>query len=168
MKPIFADTNDRAESGHFRLGCVGSRDDLEAAGLEVGDWMWMSDGELVLGARLAFDPIDGIVGVPRWDTLVHLDNEDENDPSSLAEEFVRLDAIDGLDPVGEARIFHLATVLERNFPESVRDWIATGRLAARRATALDRLGEPELASIERATTTEPPQTVAAEPRRILP
>ena len=79
MKTIFADFNAMTEGGHVSLTTVGSQEDIAHAGLRPGDWAWLSDGELIVGAQLAIDDRHGLVGVADWDTLVHLDDEGADD-----------------------------------------------------------------------------------------
>ena len=76
MRIISADFNARTESGHLCLNSRGAQEDLRDQGVQVGGWMWLSDGELVVGAQLASDDRYGPVGVPHWNTLVHLDDDD--------------------------------------------------------------------------------------------
>ena len=80
MKTIYADFNALTADEHISLETQGSRDDMRGLGVEVGDRVWLSDGELVVGSRVVLDPDQGIVGVPEWETLVHLDsNGDRQD-----------------------------------------------------------------------------------------
>ncbi len=76
MNTIFADYNAMTESGHVRLTCHGSEDDIRSRSLRPGDWAWLSDTEVVVGARLAIDDYYGLVGIPDWDTLIPLDEDD--------------------------------------------------------------------------------------------
>jgi hypothetical protein len=75
MKTIYADYNAATEDGHVCLTTRGSQEDLERAGVGPGDWVWLSDSEVVVGARLQMDDRYGLVGVPDWDTIAHLDDE---------------------------------------------------------------------------------------------
>jgi formylmethanofuran dehydrogenase subunit D len=79
VKTIFADYNAKSEAGHVCLTTRGSQEDILRLGLRSGDWVWLSDGEVVVGAQLAVDDRYGLVGVPDWDTLVHLDDEGAGD-----------------------------------------------------------------------------------------
>jgi hypothetical protein len=76
LKTVFADFNAVTESGCLRLNCRGSRDDLRDSGIKVGDWMWLNDGEVQVLAVLVSDDRDGVVGLPLWSSLVHLDDDD--------------------------------------------------------------------------------------------
>ena len=49
--------------------------EIERTGARPGDWAWLSDGEVIVGAQLAVGDRNGMVGVPDCDTLVHLDEE---------------------------------------------------------------------------------------------
>lgn len=148
MKRIFADFNAETESGYIRLGCRGSQEDLQDQGVEVGDWMWLSDGELVVGAQLAIDDRYGIVGVPRWETLVHLDDDDANDIPGRWGEFLALTRKSNRNFKDEARVFQVLTILEINAPLEFKASLSPGYLPLRRAGALRFLGETELALVE--------------------
>jgi tetratricopeptide (TPR) repeat protein len=145
MKTIFADFNAINAAGNFWLNCRGSERDLREAGVQVGDWIWLSDGELIVGAQLAFDDAEGPIGMPRWKTLVHLDDEETQKVSDVqAELFQILPRGAEEDPDVEARVFQLLTILEVIAPESVKDGLPPGYLAKRRAGALHFLGEWDL------------------------
>lgn len=146
MKPIFADFNAMTGSEHLRLNCRGSHDDLRDADVGVGDWAWLSDGELVVGARVADDPVDGVVGVPGWDTLVHLDTEDARNLDRVWAELLPL--LGGPAGLAEAepRIFQLLTILEVIAPPSTLSFPNT--LTLRKASALYAMGHPGLALME--------------------
>ncbi len=51
MKTMFADFNAMTESEHVRLTTRGSQDDMERLGIKPGEWVWLSDGEMQVGAR---------------------------------------------------------------------------------------------------------------------
>ena len=82
MRDLSADFNAVTEAGHVRLTLPCSRQDIKAMALRLGDWAWLSDGELVVGAQLAVDDRYGLVGVVDWDTLAHLDDEDAGNPTT--------------------------------------------------------------------------------------
>ena len=75
MKTIYADYNATTEAGYVCLTTRGSQEDILRLSLRPGDWVWLSDTEIVVGAQLAIDDRYGLVGVPDWDTLAHLDDE---------------------------------------------------------------------------------------------
>ena len=79
MRLISADFNAMTEAGHVRLTLPCSREDILRMSLGPGDWAWLSDSEILVGAQLAIDDRYGLVGVPDWDTLVHLDEEGADD-----------------------------------------------------------------------------------------
>ena len=90
MNTIYADYNARTEAGHVRLTCLGSEDDIRSRALQTGDWVWLSDTEVVIGAQLAIDDYYGLVGLPDWDTIVHLDDDDVRDFEAVRAEIQRL------------------------------------------------------------------------------
>ena len=144
MRIISADFNAGTETGAICLECQGSQDDMRDQGIGVGDWMWLSDGELVLGAKLAIDDRYGMVGIPRWNTLVHLDDDDTREVAAVQDQLIPLLSRRDGDPEVETRIFQLLTILEVIAPESVEDR-SSGYSVKRRAGALYLLGEYELA-----------------------
>lgn len=148
MKTIYADYNASTEVGHVCLTCLGSERDLRNSRLGVGDWTWLSDGEIVVGARLENDPYWGLIGVPDWDTMVHLDDENDQDPVELAAELEELSMKSTRSDEEEARIFQLLTLLETFGAEAMKRATPPGEFAARRADALQSMGKPELAAIE--------------------
>jgi hypothetical protein len=148
MRIISADFNAGTESGSICLGSRGSQESLRDQGARLGDWIWLSDGELVVGAQLAVDERYGIVGLTRWDTLAHLDDDDSNDIPGLWNEFLALSRKPRRDADQEARAFEILTALEVNSPREFKEALPPGYLALRRAAALHFLGEAGLASIE--------------------
>src|SRR4051794_23007947 len=106
MKTIFADFNAMTEGEHVCLTTLGSQEDLQRGRFEPGDWAWLSDGELLVGARLANDPYFGLVGVPAWDTLVHLDDEGR-DFAAIWADLQRLLTTQGRSADDETRLLRL-------------------------------------------------------------
>ena len=90
MKTIFADYNAATESGDLCLNFKASQNAISAAHLRPGDWTWLSDGEVIVGAQLAIDDRYGLVGVPDWETLVHLDEEGADDFDRVRDELKHL------------------------------------------------------------------------------
>jgi tetratricopeptide (TPR) repeat protein len=148
MRTVFADYNAATEAGHLWLTFNASQNDIAKAQLPPGDWAWLSDGEVVVGARLQVDERSGLVGVPDWETLVHLDDEDTRDYVKHLSEIQRLLGKSG-DPVHEAkRVFELSTILEIVAPADVKAAFAPGFFSSRRAESLALLGKYELALME--------------------
>ena len=141
MRTIYADFNAMTEAEHVRLSTRGSQEDMRKFGVQIGDWVWLSDGELIVGAQVADDPYYGVVGILDWETLVHLDDEDTQD-------FYRVHA--ELGPriqqfSYDARTFQLLTILERvDRPEAEKD-LDLADLAVHRACCLEVLGKFDLA-----------------------
>jgi hypothetical protein len=146
LRTIFADFNAMTESDGVRLTTRGSQDDMRRLGVRVGDWVWLTDGELIVGARAADDPVDGTVAVPAWDTLVHLDDDGAKDLDRVWAELLPLLERRGLFKGGAARLFQLLTILEAITPASVLAF--PNDLTLRRAGALYMMRRPELALIE--------------------
>jgi tetratricopeptide (TPR) repeat protein len=148
MKIIFADYNAMTEAGDLCLTTRGSQEEIEGAGLRPGDWAWFSDGEVLVGGQLRIDPYWGLLGVPAWDTMVHLDDEDAQDSRRLWPELQALLLQPGRSAEDEARLFQLLTIWEHVAPPEIRAVTPPGYWALRRAGALHSLGEHELALLE--------------------
>lgn len=148
MKTIYADYNAMTERGHICLTCLGSQEAVRKAKFGVGDWAWLSDGEVIVGARLENDPKYGLVGAPDWDTIVHLDDETDQDPNQLAEEFQHLNTLNSRSFQDDARIFQILTRLETFIPPAGGEAVQPGYFAMRRAGVLRDMGKMELALVE--------------------
>jgi hypothetical protein len=148
MKTVFADYNAMTESGHLRLGFRASQEDVAKADLHPGDWAWLSDGEVMIGAQLALDDRYGLVGVPDWDTLVHLDDEDSRNFSMIQRELQALCEKPERSLDEERKMLQLLTVYEMLAPPEGRTDLAPGYFSSRRAETLLLLGRPELALTE--------------------
>jgi hypothetical protein len=146
MNIIFADFNAMTEAGSVCLTTQGSSRDIERDGLKPGDWAWLSDGDLLVGARLDDDPYHGLVGRPRWETLVHFDDEDASDFHRVWNEFQTLLQSSTRSVEDEVRLFQLLAQFDRFAPEAQK--IEPGQLAFRRAAALYGCHQFELALIE--------------------
>ena len=112
MNTIFADYNATTEAGHVRLTCPGSEDDIRSRALHPGDWAWLSDTEVVVGAQLAIDHYYGLVGIPDWDTLIPLDEDDVRDCEVVRAELLRLHQERRRSRDEERRILQLLTAFE--------------------------------------------------------
>ena len=146
MKTISADYNAMTEAGHVRLTLPCSQEDILKLGLRPGDWAWLSDTEVMVGAQLAIDDRYGLVGVPDWDTLIHLDDEGADDFDRIKAEINPLLVKEPPLSEDEPRILELLTQLEQAAPH-LRDE-SPGNLAFRRALALRQMGKLGLALLE--------------------
>jgi tetratricopeptide (TPR) repeat protein len=144
MKTIFADFNAMTESEQVCLTTRGSQHEIDARGIQEGDLVWLSDGELVVGAKVAVDPRYGVVGVPVWDTLINLEDAENADFSQAWSAFQRLSQSPTRTREDETRTLQLLETIERKAPQSVRAVIPAGYLHFRRAGALFLLGHVEL------------------------
>jgi len=149
MKPIFADFNASTEWGHVRLNCQASQADIRDAGLVIGDWAWMSDGELILGGQLVSDGRGGASGALRWNTLVHLDDDDAKDFRKVRDDLQRvIQSGPSTDVDAETAAFQLLTIFEAIAPPETNFASLRWYYSQRRAIALHTMGELELAMIE--------------------
>ena len=128
MKTISADYNAMTEAGHVRLTLPCSQEDILKLGLRPGDWAWLSDTEVMVGAQLAIDDRYGLVGVPDWDTLVHLDDEGADDFDRITAELNPLLTKEPPSSEDEPRILELLTQLEHATPPHLRDARRESRL----------------------------------------
>jgi tetratricopeptide (TPR) repeat protein len=147
MKTIFADYNAMTEARHVCLTTHGSHEDIARTGLQPGDWTWLSDSEVVVGAQLAVDDRYGLVGVPDWDTLVHLDEDGAEDYNRVSTALNLLLTKEPPSIEDEPRILELLTQLEHVAPPQIRD-ASPGILAFRRALGLHQMGKLGLALLE--------------------
>jgi tetratricopeptide (TPR) repeat protein len=147
MKTISADYNAMTEAGHVRLTLPCSQEGILRLGLRPGDWIWLSDTEVVVGAQLAIDDRYGLVGVPDWDTLAHLDDEGADDFDRIKAELNPLLDREPPSSENEPRILELLIQLEHAAPSHFSH-AAPETLACRRALALRQMGKLGLALLE--------------------
>jgi tetratricopeptide (TPR) repeat protein len=148
MKTVFADYNAMTEAGHVCLTTRGSQEDIARADLRPGDWAWLSDSEVIFGARLVSDERYGLVGVLDWDTLVHLDDEDNRDFEKVRSELERLRRKPDRSLAKEKRILQLLTISEIVAPSEAKADLPPGYFESLRAETLYLLGKFELALTE--------------------
>jgi hypothetical protein len=147
MKTVFADYNAMTESGHLRLSFRASQEDIAKSHLRPGDWTWLSDGEVMIGAQLAIDDRYGLVGEPDWETLAHLDEEGASDFDRVSTELNALVASGPPRIEDEPRILELYVQLEQIAPPAFRD-ANPGLFDFRRALALRNMEKLGLALLE--------------------
>jgi hypothetical protein len=148
MKTMYADFNAMTEVGHVCLTTRGSEADIQKYGIRVGDWVWLSDGELVVGAEVREDPRYRVVGVPAWDTLVNLDDAAAADFPEVWSEFQKLIDAPSRSPEDEKRLLQALAAIERKAPPDVLQAAGPCFLALRRADVLLALDHAPLARIE--------------------
>lgn len=61
------------KAGHVRMALPCSDEGIQELGVRPGDWVWLSDTEVVVGAKLAVDDRYELVAIPDWETVAHLD-----------------------------------------------------------------------------------------------
>ena len=148
MKTIFADFNAITETERVCLTTRGSHEDLQRLGIHVGEWVWLSDGELVVGAEVGEDSRYGVVGIPDWRTLVHLDEVQKQDFPRVRDELFRLTQVPNLSSSDQWRLFQLLTVYESIAPPDALRQGRPGFFSFRRAATLLLLGQLPLAQVE--------------------
>ncbi len=150
MTTIYADFNALTEDHSISMTTLGSRQDLGNFDVRLGDWVWLSDGEMQVGAQIIEDDRHELVAVPEWDTAVdfHFGEVDLDYLTRTYKEFQRLIKLtNGRSPDVERKILELAFQFERAAPPEILNFGA-GIYAFRRAMALYHLGKYELALIE--------------------
>jgi hypothetical protein len=147
MNIIFADFNAMTEDDHVCLTTRGSQEDMQRSNVRVGDWVWLGDGELIVGAQVAEDPIWGLIGIPAWNTLVHLDDEGADDPVRIDSELQSLLQREVSAERDETRIFQLLTQLDHLDPPLASKAIP-GFRELKRADTLLAMNNPGLALLE--------------------
>jgi tetratricopeptide (TPR) repeat protein len=147
MRTIYADYNARTEAGHVCLTTRGSQEEIRTRGLQSGDWAWLSDTEVIVGAQLAIDDRYGLVGVPDLDTIVHLDDEGADDYERVSAALNPLLTKEPPSSDDEPRIFELLTQLEYAAPPQIKE-ASQGTFPFRRALALRQMGKLGLALLE--------------------
>ena len=124
-----------------RLATRGSQEDIERSGARPGDWVWLSDSEVIVGAQLAIDDRYGLVGVPDWDTIVHLDEEGAEDFDRVRDELKPLVTKDPPSMEDEPRILQLLTQLEHVHAATSQTTRVPGMLVFRRAARTPQMGK---------------------------
>jgi hypothetical protein len=157
MKTLSVDFNAMTESDEVHMDLPRTCADIVEQNLGAGDWAWLSDGELIVGAQLKVDQRYGLVGVPDWDTLIHLDELDaENYVRVSAELTERMKKEAGAD-VDQARMLELMAQLEHFAPSDIPILRSLGKVSFQRALRLWSMGKLGLALRE-----------AKEARKALP
>jgi len=156
MRTIFADFNALTGAEHVRLTTRGSLDDIQKSGVQPGEWIWLSDGELQVGAKIVEDPTFRLLGIPAWETLVHLQDQEDRDFGDLFSELEHLFERTRT-PQDESRLLQVITWLETKASDDARSVFGPGFFDFRRAGALLELGRIELAllAIEEAVRAQP-------------
>lgn len=124
MTTLYADFNALTEDRSISLTTIGSLSDVEKYGVRPGDWVWLSDGELQVGAEVEEDQRQGLIGRPVWETLVDLEGSDSADILALWYEInLLLDVRRSTSRESHLRLLTLLNRFERVAPPSIRDAI---------------------------------------------
>ncbi len=147
MNVVPADYNAATPSGALWMDFPKSRRVLSEINAHSGDWVWASDGEVLVGAQLEEEPNFGLVATPRWQTLVHLDDYQRSDFPRLWQELQQALQQPGRSVEEEAKVFQLLTVFDSIAPAQIKAAVPPGYLPLRMAGALHFLGEAGLALV---------------------
>ena len=147
MKTIGADYNAMTESGHVRLTLPCSQEGFSRLGLRAGDWAWLSDGEVIVGANwpsmIATDSSVSLTGR----RIVPLDEDGADDFDRIRAALNLLETREPPSTQDEPRVLQLITQLEYAAPPHIRE--ASGwTFGFRRALALRQMGKLGLALLE--------------------
>jgi hypothetical protein len=66
MKTNASDQGTITKAGHIRLTLPCPQEDILGLRLRPGDWAWLGDIEVTVGAQLTINDRDGLAGVPDW------------------------------------------------------------------------------------------------------
>jgi len=157
MKTVEADFNALTSDEYVRLTTCGSERSMSAQGVRPGEWVWLSDGEMEVGARVEADHEGRLYGVPAWDTLVYLDPDPGLTFLEVWSELQRFLSEYEHTTKDQSRILQLLTWLLALAPSEVREAIPAGFIEYRRAAVLHALGHYELAlqEVQKATSSNP-------------
>ncbi len=144
MNPIPVDYNAAIETEALRLGFADTQQTIVTLGVDAGDWVWVSDGEVLVGAHLEIDEAYGLVAMPRWQTVVNLDDYVEVDWPSFMKQLVQVLQKPDRSRVEETKLFQLLTVFDQLAPAELKVGLEPGYFTFRAAGALRDLGELEL------------------------
>ena len=147
MTIIPADYNAATPDGNLRLNFVDSRRALVDINAKVGDRIWVSDNEVLVGAQLVDEPDYGMVARPNWNTLVHLDDFGPDGFSACWAELHSVMQRSEPGPRDEDRIYQLQTALWLLAPAQYKESVPAGHFPVIHACGLYRIGEPVLALI---------------------
>ena len=154
MKTISADYNAMTEAGHVWLTTSVLPGRHSQAGSPPRRLGLAQRYRSHRRAQLAIDDRYGLVGVPDWDTLVHLDDEGADDFDRVKAELNPLLTKEPRSSEDEPRILELLTQLEHAAPPHFSD-ASPETLAFRRALALRQMGKLGLALLEIRRLDEP-------------
>ena len=147
MNVVPADYNAATVSGALPLDFRDSKRVLSELNVHPGDWVWASDGEVLVGAQLEGEWDSGLVAIPRWETLVHLDDYQTSDFPRVWQELQQALQQPGRSVEEETRVFQLLMVFDAIAPPHIKAAVPPGYLSLRMAGALHFLGEPGLALV---------------------
>jgi len=148
MRTIWADLNARTQDDFIRLNTRGSTKSLERVGAKSGEWIWLCDGELMVGAVLR-EKADGLAAKPAWETIQE-HSEAESAPEEVVQAALRRLSAEMKSPDRNYRlILQQLSLLEKR--------LGSARVNYLRARAVEALGYPELAllALEDAIAAEP-------------
>jgi hypothetical protein len=120
MNTIQADFNAMNEEERVWLDTIAARRSIEQAGIRPGDWAWLTDGELFVGAQVVEEAPGRLLGVPAWETLVYLEDEEGRDFGQVFAELEGLLATDPASRADQRRLLQLVTWFDLLAPSVVR------------------------------------------------
>jgi tetratricopeptide (TPR) repeat protein len=148
MKRVEVDFNALTVQDHVRLTTRGAQRSVSEQGVKPGEWVWLTDGEMEVGAKVEADCEGRLYGAPAWETLVHLDPDPELSFHEVWDELQSLCQNDPRSSEEETRLLQLLAWFERIAPQAAKETTPLGFLNYRRAAALWALGHLELSLSE--------------------
>jgi len=149
MVAIYADFNARTASDRIRLDPAGSIESLRENPVREGDWLWLSDNDLRVGAQIERQGNEYLAR-PAWETLEDIAAAGQMNPAELQAGVARLRELLEAPEKDYKRILRLLPVAERVLPNK-------GFAAYQRSRAMHAFGYPglALAAVEDALGLEP-------------
>ncbi len=148
MKTIDVDFNAIDEEDRVRLTTRVAERSLAASGIVPGDWAWLTDGEIRVGALVRLDASGNLVAKPAWETRVDREPDVGLELDGVWPELRGLLDDGDRSRQGEARLLQLLTWVEELTLFEARDQLKPGYFPYRRAGALWALGLAELSRSE--------------------
>jgi tetratricopeptide (TPR) repeat protein len=138
MTTIDVDFNARTADDRIRLSTLGSQRSVDETGVEAGDWVWLTDGEVRAGGQLQDGGSEGLVARVAWETTEHiLDDADLCGTQKALSAHAELKALMGRLDRDHRRVLALLPLVERRLPPGTGDYM--------RSRVAQAFGYPELA-----------------------
>ncbi len=163
MRVVEADFNARTADDRVRLTTRCSQKSLDRLRVDVGDWVWLTDGEIRVGARIESKNGEAVAR-PAWETLEHLvsDSTGAPPPEVVEAGLRRLRRAFAADERDYRDVLRVLPAVQEHLP-------GPGRADYLRSRAAQAFGHPELALLaaDEALAKEPGKPFLAHHRLML-